>query len=80
MSDGQKTIKPNPETKARLDELKRDGETWDGFLNRAADAVEATREKDGHVPVCTGCANRATEWTVEDGNLVCTLCAKGDLR
>ncbi len=36
----RKTLKINEETKDRLDELKRDGETWDGFLRRAADALE----------------------------------------
>lgn len=36
----RKTLKIHPETKARLVELKQDGETFDGLLNRAAEALE----------------------------------------
>jgi len=60
--------------------LKRDGETWDGFLNRAADAVEAAAEKKDTFPVCSSCGNRANEWTVEDGSLVCGLCADTEFK
>jgi len=37
------TLKVHDETKARLDELKREGETVDGLLNRAFDALEEDR-------------------------------------
>lgn len=58
-------------------ELKRDGETWDGFFRRAADAVDGDESDDAQasVPRCTDCGNKAQEWTVEDGMLVCGLCA-----
>lgn len=36
----RKTLKVSEETKERLDELKREGETTDGVLNRAFDALE----------------------------------------
>ena len=36
----RKTLKVSEETKDRLDELKREGETTDGVLNRAFDALE----------------------------------------
>ncbi len=73
----RKTLKVSEETKARLDELKRDGETWDGLLRRAADAVEADESGDQYpnTPRCTECGNKAQAWTVEDGMLVCGLCA-----
>lgn len=77
--DDRKNLKIDHDTFERLSDAKRDGETWDGFFNRVVDTIESDQETDDHVPVCTGCGNRATEWTVEDGNLVCTLCAKGDL-
>jgi len=78
---GRKTIKSQPETKERLDELKRDGETVDGLLNRAFDALEAADGKgDGYtLPRCTECTNKAQIWTVEDGDLVCGLCADSDI-
>lgn len=37
------TLKIHDETKDRLDELKREGETIDGLLNRAFDALEEDR-------------------------------------
>lgn len=33
-------IKADPETRDRLREVKREGETWDGVLRRAADALD----------------------------------------
>jgi hypothetical protein len=76
----RKTLKIQPETKKRLDELKRDGETVDGLLTRAADALEADDQDDGNtLPRCSECTNRAQVWTVEDGDLVCGLCAESDI-
>jgi hypothetical protein len=40
----RKTLKCSPDTKARFDQLKRDGETTDGLLNRAFDALEADED------------------------------------
>lgn len=40
----RKTLKIHSKTKDRLDELKRDGETTDGLLNRAFDALEADED------------------------------------
>jgi hypothetical protein len=77
----RKTLKCNEETKERFDDLKRDGETTDGFLNRAMDALEADEADDQYpgAPRCTNCGNKAHVWTVEDGMLVCGLCADGDI-
>lgn len=36
----RKNLKVDPETYERLRELKGEFETWDGCLNRIADAVE----------------------------------------
>lgn len=38
----RKTLKVDPETKTRLEQEKRDGETWDGCLKRLA-------ERDGRL-------------------------------
>lgn len=77
----RKTLKVSPETKATLDELKRDGETTDGLLTRAFDALETDDQAgDGHTrPRCTDCGSKADVWTVEAGDLVCGLCAESDI-
>lgn len=74
-------LKLDKSTKDRLDELKRDGETWDGFFARAADALEADedREQWPGAPRCTDCGSIAHAWTVEDGELVCGNCADGEI-
>ena len=75
------TLKCSEETKQRFDELKRDGETTDGLLNRAFDALKADEQSGGSpgVPRCTDCGANAHIWTVEDGMLVCGVCADGDI-
>lgn len=77
----RKTLKCSPETKARFDELKRDGETTDGLLNRAFDALEADADRDQWpgVPRCSDCGAIAHVWTVEGGQLLCPQCAEGDV-
>jgi len=40
MSRTRKDIRCQPDTKARLKKLKRDGETWDGLLTRLAEYGE----------------------------------------
>lgn len=73
----RKTMKINAETKSRIADLKRDGETWDGLLMRAADALqtdEDTATAPG-TPRCTDCKAKAHCWTVEEGQLVCGACA-----
>lgn len=76
----RKTLKPSEETKDRLDSLKRGGETVDGILNRAFDALEADEsDQNGTVPRCTDCQCQAEVWTVEDGQLVCGVCADSDV-
>lgn len=77
----RKTLKTSEETKSRLDKLKRGGETVDGILNRAFDALEADEsDQDGSVPRCTDCQCEAEDWTVEDGQLVCGVCADADIK
>lgn len=44
MTDDQTTITVRRETKDRLGSLKRDGLTWDAFLNDLADDVENNAE------------------------------------
>jgi rubrerythrin len=77
----RKTLKCSPDTKARFDMIKRDGETTDGLLNRAFDALEAeeNRERAPGVPRCSDCGSIADVWTVEEGDLLCPLCAEGEV-
>jgi len=77
----RKTLKVQPDTKTRLSELKRDGETWDGVLQRAADALAADEDRDQYpgAPRCSDCGNIAHAWTIEGGELVCGLCAEGEI-
>lgn len=42
---GETTITVDDETKARLDEYRRDGMSWDGFMNYLADELEAYAEQ-----------------------------------
>lgn len=74
-------IKADEETRDRLRELKRHGETWDGLLARAADAVERDEDRKQRpgAPRCTDCNAIADIWTVENGELVCGVCAEGDI-
>lgn len=77
----RKNIKVQPDTKGRLKDLKRDGETQDGLLNRAFDALEADEDRDQWpgAPRCTDCGSIAHAWTVENGMLVCGVCAEGGI-
>jgi hypothetical protein len=70
-------IKADESTRARLGNLKRDGETWDGLLLRAADALEDLERQGGQsgVPVCASCGTLATTWTLMDGVVHCEDCA-----
>lgn len=74
-------IKADESTRERLGGLKREGETWDGLLLRAADALEAEEDRDQKpgAPRCNDCGAIADVWTVEDGMLVCGVCADGDV-
>lgn len=78
MSD-RTNLKLSKDTKEELDQLKHDGETWDGFFRRAADVLEAdeNREQNPGAPRCTECKAVAKVWTVENGMLVCGVCADG---
>jgi len=81
MSTDRVNIKTQETTRDRLRELKRDGETWDGLLVRAAKALETEEADDGYLaPRCTECGNKAHAWTVEDGMLVCGVCADGPVK
>lgn len=76
----RKTLKISPATKRQLDDLKRDGETTDGLLSRAFDALEETETRGGQQgpPICTGCGDIAPTWTLIDGNAHCEDCADVD--
>jgi hypothetical protein len=80
MSDNRVNIKADESTRERLRGLKRDGETWDGLLLRAADALEETEKRGGQQgpPICTSCGEIATTWTLIDGNAHCEGCADVD--
>jgi len=80
MSD-RKNLKVNPTTKERFDALKKSGETVDGLLHRAFDALEAQEESEQYpdVPRCTDCGWVAHAWTVEDGMLLCGSCADAEI-
>lgn len=59
---------------------KRGGETVDGMLNRAFDALEVDEStQNGSVPRCTDCQCQAEVWTVEDGQLVCGASADSNI-
>lgn len=69
-------IKADESTRDRLRQLKRHGETWDGLLLRAADALEAEEDREQHsgAPRCTECGAIAHGWTIQDGCLICGSC------
>lgn len=73
-------IKADESTRDRLRALKKDGETWDGLLHRAADAIEELERKGGQsgIPVCAACGNLATTWMLIDGAVHCEDCADVD--
>jgi len=79
MSD-RVNIKADETTRDRLSSLKRNGETWDGLLLRAADALEEQERRGGQsgVPVCASCGDLATTWTLIDGAVHCEDCADVD--
>jgi hypothetical protein len=70
-------IKADERTRDRLQALKRDGETWDGLLLRAADALEEQERQGGQsgVPVCSSCGELVTKWTLVDGAVRCEDCS-----
>lgn len=70
-------IKADEATRERLSALKRDGETWDGLLLRAAEMLEERERKGGQsgTPICTNCGQLATTWTLIDGAVYCEDCA-----
>lgn len=70
-------IRVSPDTKAAFQEYKRDGETWDGVVMRAADALDEQERKGGQagIPVCSSCSSLATAWTLIDGAVHCEDCA-----
>jgi hypothetical protein len=74
-------IKTTEEIRDELREYKRDGETWDGLLRRAADALESDADRDQYpgAPRCTECGSIAHGWTVEAGRLRCGVCAEGEV-
>lgn len=80
MSDDRKTLKINETTHGRLSDLKRDGETWDGVLMRAAEALEEHERRGGQqsAPVCATCGEIAFAWALVDGAVQCEDCADVD--
>lgn len=70
-------IKADETTRDRLKTLKRNGETWDGLLHRAADALEEQQRKGGQsgAPICASCGSLASTWTLIDGAVHCENCA-----
>jgi hypothetical protein len=77
MSDSRVNIKADEATRAQLRALKRDGETWDGLLRRAAEALEERERKGGQsgTPVCASCGELVAAWTLVDGAVRCENCA-----
>ena len=70
-------IKADEATRDRLRGLKRDGETWDGLLIRAAEAIEEQDRRGGQagMPICAECGSLANAWTLIDGAVHCEDCA-----
>ena len=77
MSDSRVNIKADEVTRDRLRGLKRDGETWDGLLLRAAEALEERERKGGQsgTPICASCGELVAAWTLVDGAVRCENCA-----
>jgi hypothetical protein len=77
MSDDRVNIKADEATRDRLHGLKRDGETWDGLLRRAAEALEERERKGGQpgMPFCASCGTAVDVWTLVDGEARCEDCA-----
>jgi len=77
MSDNRVNIKTDESIRDRLRSLKQNGETWDGLLLRAVDALEDLERKGGQSgpPTCTSCGATVTMWTVIDGEARCEDCA-----
>jgi hypothetical protein len=71
-------LKLDISTRSRLGELKRDGETWDGVLTRAAEALEERDAGPTRGPVCDDCGSVAATWVLRDGAVVCTDCDAAD--
>lgn len=67
-------LKVDSTTRSRLSDVKRDGETWDGLLLRAAEALEGGDTG----PVCSECGDAVQTWTTIDGAVVCLDCADID--
>lgn len=76
MSD-RVNIKADEKTRDRLRANKREGETWDGLLIRAVEALEEQERRGGQegVPICASCGAIATTWTLIDGSVHCEDCA-----
>jgi hypothetical protein len=77
MSDNRVNIKSQESTRDRLRGLKRDGETWDGLLLRAAEALEEHERRGGQqtAPVCAECGEATSIWTIIDASAFCEDCA-----
>jgi hypothetical protein len=77
MSGNRVNIKADEATRDRLRGLKRNGETWDGLLIRAAEALEERERKGGQsgAPVCASCGELVSAWTLVDGAVRCEDCA-----
>ena len=77
MTDARVNIKADEATRAQLQALKRDGETWDGLLLRAVEALEERERRDGQIgtPFCVNCGTAVEVWTLVDGEARCEDCA-----
>lgn len=71
-------LKLDVSTRSRLGELKRDGETWDGVLTRAAEALEEQRDGRSQGPVCDECEEVAATWKLRGGTVLCIDCASAE--
>lgn len=68
-------IKVDKETRERIAQQKREGETWDGLLRRAADALDDRAAGRSTPGVCASCGDGLSTWTVVDGDALCLDCA-----
>jgi hypothetical protein len=77
MTDDRVNIKTDETTRDRLRSVKRNGETWDGLLLRAAEALEEHDRRGGQqtAPVCAECGEATSTWTIIDGSAFCEDCA-----
>jgi hypothetical protein len=80
-------IKVDEVVRDQLKEYKRPRESWSHFLIRAAEALEARRDREhifeggdeDSMPTCLGCGDPTETWQVQISGVLCTGCTDLDV-